>query len=121
MTIHRSLDKIGVLGSVFTALCCLGIPALLSILSAVGLGFIINDAILLPLLVVFLVVTVLGLISGKRRHGKSWALVLGVISGLVILAFLFVHFDQTLVQAGMAGLIASSLLNVWLQRQCEIA
>ena len=115
------MDKIGVLGSVFTALCCLGIPALLSILSAVGLGFIINDAILLPLLVVFLVVTVLGLISGKRRHGKSWALLLGVISGLVILAFLFVHFNQTLVQAGMAGLIASSLLNLWLQRQCNTA
>ena len=121
MTIPKNLDKIGALGSVFTALCCLGIPALLSILSAVGLGFIINDAILLPLLVVFLVVTVLGLISGKHRHGKPWAPVLGVISGLVILAFLFVHFDQTLVQVGIAGLIASSLLNVWLRRQGEVA
>ncbi len=79
------------------------------------------NAILLPLLVVFLVVTVLGLISGKHRHGKPWALVLGIISGLVVLAFLFVHFNQTLVQAGMAGLIASSLVNIWLQRQCNTA
>jgi mercuric ion transport protein len=35
----KHTDKVGVVGSVFTALCCLGIPALLSILSAIGVGF----------------------------------------------------------------------------------
>ena len=69
----------------------LGFPALLSIVSAVGLGFLINDAILLPLLVVFLVITVVGLISGRRHHGKPWALIVGVLSSLVILGFLFVY------------------------------
>jgi hypothetical protein len=41
----RHLDKIGVGGSLFAALCCLGFPALLSILSAIGLGFLINAEI----------------------------------------------------------------------------
>jgi hypothetical protein len=41
----RHLDKIGVGGSLFAALCCLGFPALLSILSAIGLGFLINGCL----------------------------------------------------------------------------
>jgi mercuric ion transport protein len=35
----KHTDRVGVVGSMFTALCCLGVPALLSILSAIGLGF----------------------------------------------------------------------------------
>ena len=35
----KHTDKLGVAGSVFTALCCLGFPALVSTLSAIGLGF----------------------------------------------------------------------------------
>jgi MerC mercury resistance protein len=60
----RNLDKIGLGGSLFAALCCLGLPALLSILSAIGLSFLINDGVLLPLLIVFLLVTLVGLYFG---------------------------------------------------------
>jgi MerC mercury resistance protein len=49
----RHLDKIGVGGSLFAALCCLGFPAVVAILSAIGLGFLINDDILRPLMIVF--------------------------------------------------------------------
>jgi mercuric ion transport protein len=58
---RRHLDKIGVGGSLFAALCCLGFPALVSILSAIGLGFLINNDILRPLLIVFLLVAIVGL------------------------------------------------------------
>ncbi|KGB53365.1 hypothetical protein FG91_02787 [Sphingopyxis sp. LC81] len=34
----RYLDKLGIAGSVFAALCCLGFPALLSIILALILG-----------------------------------------------------------------------------------
>ena len=121
MAIRRYLDKIGALGSIFTALCCLGVPALLSILSAIGLGFLINDAILLPLLVAFLVITVVGLISGRRHHWKPWALIVGVLSSLVVVGFLFIYFNPLLVAVGIGGLILASLLNVWLQHQQEVA
>lgn len=47
------LDKVGPLGSIFAALCCIGTPGLVAFLSAIGVGFLINDAILLPLLVFF--------------------------------------------------------------------
>ena len=35
-------------------------------------------------------------------------------SSLVVVGFLFIHFNQGLVQAGIGGLILTSLLNVWL-------
>jgi len=50
----RQVVKIGVAGSLFgsffAGLCCLGLPALVAIFSAFGLGFLINNAIVQPLL-----------------------------------------------------------------------
>jgi mercuric ion transport protein len=34
------LDKVGITGATIAALCCLGLPTILSILTAIGLGFI---------------------------------------------------------------------------------
>src|SRR6266545_6303326 len=82
---QRHLDKIGVGGSLFAALCCLGFPALLSIISAIGLGFLIRDAVLMPLLLAFLVLTLVGLFLGMRHHHQPWALVLGVVGAIATL------------------------------------
>jgi len=46
-------DKIGPLGSIFAALCCIGTPGLLAFLTAIGAGFLLTDLILLPLLILF--------------------------------------------------------------------
>ena len=54
MNARDHIDKIGILGATFAALCCLGISAVLSIVSAIGLGFLIHDAVLLPLLIISL-------------------------------------------------------------------
>ena len=112
----RNLDKIGIGGSVFAALCCLGFPALLSILSAIGLGFIVNDAILIPLLLLFLAVTLLGLYLGTRHHHEPWALILGGLSALAIaVVFLGLAPSRIVAYAGMTGLVVASILNVWLE------
>ena len=47
-------DKWGPIGSILATLCCLGVAPLLGALTALGLGFLINDLILLPLLLFFL-------------------------------------------------------------------
>jgi mercuric ion transport protein len=88
----RHLDKIGVGGSLFAALCCLGFPALVSILSAIGLGFLINDDILRPLLIVFLLFAVFGLALGMRHHGSPWALIVGTLSAVTAYVFINVSF-----------------------------
>ena len=66
----RHLSKIGATGSLFSSFvsslfavaCCLGPPALLPIFSAIGLGFLINDAVLQPMMIFFLLVSLFGLI-----------------------------------------------------------
>ena len=41
------------IGTAITAACCLGLPIVLSGLSAIGLGFLIHDALLIPLFIGF--------------------------------------------------------------------
>jgi mercuric ion transport protein len=113
MAFEQQLDKVGVVGSLFAALCCLGFPALLSVLAALGLGFLIKDAVLLPLLVAFLGLTLYGFYRGYRQHGKAAAVVLGAGSAVALLLFLFV--SRPLAYLAIAGLIVASVLNVRLR------
>jgi mercuric ion transport protein len=113
----KHTDKVGIAGSIFAALCCLGFPALLSILSAIGLGFLINDAILLPLLVVFLIVTLGGLYLGVRHHDFWLAFVIGLISAAGAFIFIFVAFNKVLAGVSVAGLVIASFLNVLLRQR----
>jgi mercuric ion transport protein len=113
----KHTDKVGVIGSIFAALCCLGFPALLSILSAIGLGFIINDAVLLPLLVVFLIVTLGGLYLGVRHHGSWLAFIVGLISAASVFIFILVAFNKVLASMSVAGLVIASVLNVLLRQR----
>ncbi|MBF2036458.1 MAG: MerC domain-containing protein [Leptolyngbyaceae cyanobacterium T60_A2020_046] len=112
---QRHADKVGIGGSIFAALCCLGFPALLSLLAAIGLSFLINDAILLPLLAIFLVITLGGLYAGMRHHRQPWAFGLGLLSALVLFAFLFIN--TAIAYAGLVGLIVAGGLNIYLARQ----
>src|SRR5438876_12129673 len=111
----RYLTGIGTGGSIFAALCCLGFPALLSILSAIGLGFLINDAVLLPLLIVFLLVTLLGLALGMREHHRASALLIGIASAAGVFIFIFFEFNLVLAAISVTGLVIATILNVRLQ------
>ncbi|MBI1930357.1 MerC domain-containing protein [Candidatus Poribacteria bacterium] len=113
----KHLDKLGIVGSLIAALCCLGVPAVLSIFTAIGLGFLINDAILLPLLALFLLITLVGLFAGYRSHLRKAALIVGLVSAVVMFLFLFIFSPITYI--GLVGLIAASVLNVWHQRTRE--
>lgn len=112
---RRNLDKIGVGGALFAVFCCLGFLALLSILSAIRLGFIVNDVILVPLLLAFLLAALAGLLFGMRHHRKPWALVLGGASTAILLTAILLAHGGALAGIGITGLVAASLLNVWLR------
>jgi len=114
--VDRHLDKIGIAGSAFAALCCLGTPAVLAIVSAVGLGFLINDAILAPLLIASLLVLLWGLAAGWKRHRKPWALLLGAVAGAMLFLFAFLRPSPGLAYTSIALLVAASMLNVVLAR-----
>jgi mercuric ion transport protein len=113
----RNLDKLGVTGSLIAALCCLGVPAVIGVASALGLGFLINDATLLPILIISLVVLLWGLWLGLKRHRNPLALVVGVASSVISIFFLFVRFSRPLAYLGIAGLVVSSVLNIYLRQR----
>ncbi|MBA2784426.1 MAG: MerC domain-containing protein [Rubrobacteraceae bacterium] len=98
----------GSLGSAFAAACCAGIPAVLGALSAAGLGFLVNDLILFPLLALFLGLGLWGLWDGMTRHGLRGVLVLGGIGAALMVAGIVL---QPLLYVGAAALIGASAWN----------
>jgi mercuric ion transport protein len=107
---------IGMVGTVVTALCCIGTPALLAFLAAIGAGFVINDLIFMPLLVVFLGIGLWGIRRSMAVHGQSWPLILAVVSSVV--TFVAVWLSRPLVLLGLLGFVAASVWDMVLHRRC---
>ena len=107
-------DKWGPLGSIFFAMCRLGVAPVLGALSAVGLGFLINDAILIPLLTLFLAATIWGVHRDRIRHGRTGPVTLSVLAAVLAVAGLWI--SPIVVGAGLAALVGSSLWNFRLVR-----
>lgn len=102
---------VGTAGAGFTALCCLGAPAALGMVSALGLGFLINDLVLLPLLVLLLFVTLWGLRRVRRRHRRPGPEIVGYVSAGTLVAG--VAFGWSLLgYAAILGLLLASMWNV---------
>lgn len=105
----------GTLGSVFAGACCLGFAPLLAALSAVGAGFLVRDAILIPLFLVFLGFTLWSLWSSGKRHGRSGPFRLGAAGAVT--AFAALWFNTPLAYAGLAGFIAATVWDLLALRQ----
>ncbi|MBS1821310.1 MAG: MerC domain-containing protein [Acidobacteria bacterium] len=114
------IDKIGIIGSFIAAACCLGLPAILAIVAAAGLGFLVNDTYLRPILVVFLLITVGGLVLGYRVHHRAGALVLGILSAIGAYTFVYVHAIRPAAYASIIGLVIASIFNVILRRHKNV-
>lgn len=116
MAVTHHIDKLGIVGSTVAALCCLGVPAFVTAASAIGLGFLVNDAVLAPLMGVSLLILLVGLGLGWRHHHKPWALVLGVLGGALLAVSTFVWHARPGSYVGIAMIVLASVLNVLLAR-----
>lgn len=104
----------GLFGAGIAAACCLGAPAILAAMGAVGLGFLINDAYLFPLFVGFETLTLWFLLRSARSHGNLtpfWAGLGGAVMGGAGLWLLVTGLFpiSILPYAGLAVLLASSV------------
>ena len=104
----------GLVGSSFALLCCAGVAPVLGLLSALGLGFLIHDAVLVPLLAVALGVTVWGLWQGRRYHGRASALRLGLGGAALTVGGLFLWVPLAFL--GLAAVVLASIWNLRLVR-----
>ena len=119
---ERIADWTAPLAAVFAALCCLGVPFIVAALAAVGLSFLRSDPILWPLMIVSLLVACWGMWRGRRTHRSTGPFVIGLLSGIALVAgVIFVHGfpARQLIYAGSVGLIAAMVWNVRARVRCE--
>jgi len=96
--------------------CPLCWPAYAGILSAAGLGFLMEEAWLLPISAVLLAAA-LGALAwrARRRRGYGPALA-GLVASVMILLGKFALGSDAVLYAGIAGLVAASVWNAWPRR-----
>lgn len=106
----------GLVGAVFSTLCCIGIAPLIALVTTIGLGFILTLAILLPLLVAFLIVGCLGQYVSYRRHGVAYPLLLHCVAGGFLSILISIQFHTgPWIWITMGALIVSTLWNIRLE------
>ncbi len=108
--LERSAYAAGVAGSIIAALCCAGVPAVLGAFTAVGLGFLITDVVLLPLLVAMLALALWGLARGRSRHGSRGPLSLGAVGAVALTVGVFT--SRWLLGLGAVLLVSAALCSM---------
>ena len=108
-------EKWGPLGSLFAAACCLGGGPLLAALSVVGLGFLVTDFIFVPLLGMFLAITLWSLHRERRRHAHPGPLTLAVFGAVLTLGGIWTSWVMVLL--GVVLLLTGSFWNILLVRR----
>lgn len=116
------IDRVGSLGTLIAAMACpVCWPVLATLGSSLGLGIfapwegIISNFVFPP----FVVIAVLGIFLSFRSHKKRLPLVLGIVSGSLILFGFYVIWQPTLVYIGIFGLLISSVLGYLANKQQE--
>jgi mercuric ion transport protein len=118
----RVADSAGVIGAVLAALCCAGAPIILSVLAALGLGFLRSDAILLPFMGVALIIALWGFWFDARTHRAYGPLTLAIVGAVSLVAgVVFVHGmpAKVLIGVGAIALVAATLWNARSRATCD--
>lgn len=96
-------------------------PAYAGILGSLGLGFLFNSAYVLGATIGFLGLALFGLAFRARTRRGYGPFILGLASVSWVLTFKFAFLSYPLVYAGLAGLVAASVWNVWPKKTDEKA
>lgn len=94
-------------------------PAYAGLLSALGIGFFNYTPYLLPLMIIFVMITLSALgYRAKERHGYH-PLILGIFSSIILIIGKFVLDSNWILYGGIAILIAASVWNSWPVKQLQ--
>ena len=113
------MKKYGILagiGASFAALCCAGIPVALAVLSGIGLGFVINDLILFPMLFLSLGFSFHFMNINRKNYKNSNPFYIAIASAVLILVGIFF---RPFIWIGIAGFLGSTAWDFGLIRKCE--
>jgi mercuric ion transport protein len=99
-----------------SATCPACLAAYAGVISALGLGFLLQDRVLVPLIAVFLAVGLASVAWSTRSHRRAGPLVATALGSAAVVLGRIVWSAPNLVYGGAALLVAASLWNVWLKR-----
>ncbi len=122
----KLLAPTGSLGSIITVILCpVCKPAIAALLGSVGLGFVVNESILQSVLVIFLALTIGGLLwSFLKVHRNIWPVILGATMSLALYLGRYVYFgymeNNVLTYGSIAGLVAVSIWNFRLKKKTPV-
>lgn len=88
-------------------------PAYAAVLSALGLGFLMQDRYLLPLTIVFLALATLALTYRARVRRGFGPAIAGGLAGVVLLVGKFVLEMPMIAYAGIAAFTVAAVWNAW--------
>lgn len=99
----------GLTGAGIAGACCLGVPVLLSALTALGLGFLIRDAFLIPIFAAMLGFNLWLLYRSSGAHADRTPFWIALAGSGAALGGLYIA--PWVVIAGMLLLVAGSLID----------
>lgn len=113
---------VGGAGVLACVLCCVSVPAIISGISALGLGFLRNDRLLFPAETLFAILVVWTLVRSRGLHHQSAPLIVGVVA-LAVLFFGLETSGPIATLAALAGAVGAAAVMFWdwrLHRRCVI-
>jgi mercuric ion transport protein len=111
----------GLFGAAIAAACCLGVPVVFSAVAAIGLGFLINDAYLLPMFIGFACLNLWALYRSAKKHEALseeamlafWTGSIGALVSIIGLVFTVTGILPVAVVLVYSGLALVVVANVW--------
>jgi hypothetical protein len=93
---------------------CLG--AYFAVLSTLGLGFLVSERVLAPLIGVFLVLGLATVAWSTRSHRRLGPLVITIIGSAAVVAGRLIWSVPAVLYGGVVLLVGAALWNLWLKR-----
>ncbi len=114
----RSLAALpGALVSLLPSISCPAcVAAYAGVVSSLGLGFVLTERVLAPVILAFLVIGVAGVAWSSRSHRHAGPLAATLLGSVAAIAGRLVWRIPPVLYVGIALLVAGSLWNLWLKR-----
>ena len=114
---------VGGAGVIACVACCAGVPGMAAAVSALGLGFLLIDRVLLPATIVGAIILLVTQLRSRHRHGRNAPLLLALASTATMFLGLLTSGRLTSIAAvgGAVLLVVSTFADWRLQRRCAAA
>jgi hypothetical protein len=103
-----------------SATCPACIAAYGGVLSALGLGFVMNDRVLGPVIATFLVIWIVSVAFSTRSHRHPGPLVATILGSAAVAGGRLAWDLSLLLYAGVAILVGAAIWNLWLKRRPRV-